>query len=91
MPGPAVRLDGHPAGQSGIGNVEIRPEALAAVPRIGHGVRRDLLELVVYPDVSLRAEFEGLGGFEAPILNDIAEKTFGWKPRYSWRDEKFQP
>ena len=45
----------------------------------------------VYPDVPLRSEFAELGGFEAPILNDIAEKTFGWKPRYSWRDEQFQP
>ncbi len=45
----------------------------------------------VYPEVPLRSEFAEFNGFEAPILNDIAEKTFGWKPRYSWRDEQFQP
>jgi len=42
----------------------------------------------VYPDVPLRREFEG---FEPPILNSVAKDLFGWKPRYSWRDEKFQP
>ena len=43
---------------------------------------------VVYPDVPLRREFEG---FEPPILNNVAKDVFGWKPRYSWRDEQFQP
>ena len=40
----------------------------------------------VYPEVEIRQELEG---HAAPIKIDLAEKRFGWTPKYSWRDEQF--
>ena len=41
----------------------------------------------VYPDVPMREPIEG---FRAPISTELAKKTIGWTPLYSWRDEQFQ-
>ena len=40
----------------------------------------------VYPNVEIR---EKIDEFSSPIKINLAEEKFGWKPKFSWRDKKF--
>jgi nucleoside-diphosphate-sugar epimerase len=43
---------------------------------------------IVYPDVPVKTDF---AKYQAPISIELAECLLDWRPKFSWRDKKFQP